>query len=443
MTSINSISNKTAKNKMKLKIIMRYIEAGFALLPLEPKGKKPLTELLPDRSWKPFQKRPATKPEVGRWLNKYPDLNIGIITGEPSDLIVIDIDRPSLVEIEEDVAAPRVRTGRGLHLYCKADREAVKSRLQSSEGDVVADIKAEGGYVVAPPSVHPTGASYEWDKYFNLNNFSPPPYSALNTTSQASDTRIIINTCITEVTEGETEEDLREDALTNPVGLRGEDTPEWKKLTGKIEVAQDVMSMAGLENVQLGKAFSCPFHEEKQPSAAIWRPDDGYIAFHDFHRRGGQEWYNLADVYKAIKTDKELKKLQPAAGVVWWLRCLNELGYLEELPALQAKKLQEPFNGRSYLFEDEDGKDYAVMEDSVKKVYEGLKYLLQLRSIYDFKQRGTPFSWRFAVDWCGVSINTAQKSMRFLMQKGYVYVRDEREDHQANILDVKRKKQGG
>lgn len=435
---------------MKANFIKQYLGAGFALIPLEPEGKTPCWDLLPEnkagrKSWLPFAERAATAPEIQSWLEEYPDINLGIITGPPSGLIVVDIDRPDLVELGPSIEAPRVYTGKGLHVYFRADTEPARGQIKTAGGEMVGDIKAAGGYVVAPPSIHPTGRQYNFDDYFSLNNFDLPLYSQLQLdTSGAVHTRININTCMKQAERPK----KGNDSTNSPSGPAyfiteaDKKKPEWQRLTEDPEVARQVMGYAGIENARLGKAFICPFHPEDQPSAAIWKPEGGYIAYHDFHRKGGPEWYSLADIYKAAATGSELEKLTEGVGVVWWLRALNELGYIEDLPTIQAKKLPAPYNGRSYLYKGDNKKlgevEFAVSAESVRKVYEGLKYLLQVRAIYDKKQRGTPFSWRFGAGWCGVDKNTAQKAMRYLMQAGLVYVRDERQDHQANILDIKR-----
>ena len=40
-----------------------------------PKGKKPLIE------WKEFQTRRASEVELRSWLQKWPEMNLGIVTG--------------------------------------------------------------------------------------------------------------------------------------------------------------------------------------------------------------------------------------------------------------------------------------------------------------------------------------------------------------------------
>jgi hypothetical protein len=104
--------------------------------------------------------------QIRAWWEKWPDANIGIATGQASGLLVLDIDgADGLTALQRlrDLngllpATLTVATGRGLHLYY-ALRQGEEVRCSSSEG---LDVRGDGGYVVAPPSVHETGAVYRW-----------------------------------------------------------------------------------------------------------------------------------------------------------------------------------------------------------------------------------------------------------------------------------------
>jgi hypothetical protein len=114
---------------------------------------------------------------IRRWWKKWPDANIGIATGPASGLFVVDVDgtegHASLADLQRGHALPgtlRALTGRtaadgkrqGFHLYFTyPDGE----RLTNSAGKLGKglDIRASGGYVVAPPSLHASGLRYEWE----------------------------------------------------------------------------------------------------------------------------------------------------------------------------------------------------------------------------------------------------------------------------------------
>lgn len=105
---------------------------------------------------------------IGAWWRKWPDANIGILMGTSSGgLTVADFDIADAyhnwVAKHPDLAQslPTVRTGRGFHVYFRWDRRTTTTLIDSETGEKIGELKASG-YVVAPPSRHPTGTLYEW-----------------------------------------------------------------------------------------------------------------------------------------------------------------------------------------------------------------------------------------------------------------------------------------
>lgn len=140
---------------------------NWAVFPVSCKTKKPLT---------PNGCKDAKK-DVGaikHWWKKWPDASIGIATGSKSNLIVIDedidedkgLDGVKSVRLWENVNGELpetvcATTGRGgTHLYFYYDGTDIKNRAGLLEG---VDVRGEGGYVVAPPSIHPNGTEYAWE----------------------------------------------------------------------------------------------------------------------------------------------------------------------------------------------------------------------------------------------------------------------------------------
>lgn len=112
---------------------------------------------------------------VAAWWKRWPAANVALATGGASGVVVIDVDLPqgdhSLAKLlEAGYELPKtssVRTGSGgLHLYYAAPQIPVGNsagRLPGAELQLSGvDLRAEGGYVVAPPSLHVSGSSYEW-----------------------------------------------------------------------------------------------------------------------------------------------------------------------------------------------------------------------------------------------------------------------------------------
>ena len=132
-----------------------YAQNGYWILPLKPREKKPLI------NWKQLQERPLTKEEVEKYWKEKPDANIGLITGHKSGLVVFDFDSEDAwdwyLEKFKVMDTPICLTNRLFHHYFQLGKEFSSCKLK--EG---IEIKANGSYVVAPPSIHPSGKKYQW-----------------------------------------------------------------------------------------------------------------------------------------------------------------------------------------------------------------------------------------------------------------------------------------
>lgn len=108
--------------------------------------------------------------QLSLWFNKWPEANIGIATGHESGLAVLDVDPRhdgdnSLRSLERQFA-PLPKTvcaltgGGGQHFFFIYPETTVKNAADILPG---LDFRGDGGYVVAPPSMHQSGRSYQWD----------------------------------------------------------------------------------------------------------------------------------------------------------------------------------------------------------------------------------------------------------------------------------------
>lgn len=142
-----------------------YASIGLAVFPLG--GKQPVTE-------NGCKAATTDKNKIEEWWSKHPYANIGIATGSASGgLVVIDLDEDEekdkhgyevLKEWQQEHGElPETWTsitGRGgYHLFYK-DSAINKNKVGLYDG---VDIRGEGGYIVAPPSIHPNGRRYEWE----------------------------------------------------------------------------------------------------------------------------------------------------------------------------------------------------------------------------------------------------------------------------------------
>jgi hypothetical protein len=156
-----------------LNAALDYAEHGLAVFPLEAQGKKPIT--------KHGLKDASTDPDkIREMFAAHPYSNIGMACGSQSGgIIVVDIDvdeekdkngNDSLKEWEHEHGAlpdtAMTLTGRGGNHYLYRSAGDTKSRIACKEG---IDIRADGGYIVLPPSIHPNGAQYAWE--YELTDF--------------------------------------------------------------------------------------------------------------------------------------------------------------------------------------------------------------------------------------------------------------------------------
>jgi len=143
-----------------LAVALDYAAQGCAVFPCHPRSKEPATK----RGFKDATKNPAT---IRRWYLAQPDYNVGLATGAASRVMVLDVDgsagAETLLDLEERYGAlPDTAcsvTGAGCHLWFQID-DMVPSTV--GRVGVGLDIRADGGYIIAPPSVHPDGSAYRW-----------------------------------------------------------------------------------------------------------------------------------------------------------------------------------------------------------------------------------------------------------------------------------------
>ena len=147
----------TSLSNTLLTAALDYARQGFKVFPCQPNGKRPLTSN--------GYKDATTCPEqIQQWWSAYPTANIGLST---EDLVVIDVDgkegAASLATWEAahgilPKTAVSITGGGGKHYVYKASKP-VKCRTAVLES---VDIRADGGYVIAAPSIHESGQAYLW-----------------------------------------------------------------------------------------------------------------------------------------------------------------------------------------------------------------------------------------------------------------------------------------
>lgn len=142
-----------------LNAALSWLDRGFAVFPLKPRTKVPLGAFVP-RGFLDASKDPAV---IRDWWRQSPTANIGVRTG--GGHFVLDLDGPEAAAWFGNACGRHggaehtltVRTSRGFHVFFVCTAEVPNSAGRLAPG---ADIRGEGGYAVAAPSVHPSGTIY-------------------------------------------------------------------------------------------------------------------------------------------------------------------------------------------------------------------------------------------------------------------------------------------
>jgi hypothetical protein len=173
--------NTPPTNNRLLEAALGYAALGLAVIPLyqpigggcscrrvakcDSPGKHPRT--------KNGVKDGSTDPAViHKWWSSWPDANVGIVTGRPSGgLVVLDVDGEkglaSMAQLEQQQGPLRetwtVTTGGGGYHYSYLLPAGVTVNNSAGKLAPGLDIRCDGGYVVAPPSLHASGQRYAFN----------------------------------------------------------------------------------------------------------------------------------------------------------------------------------------------------------------------------------------------------------------------------------------
>ena len=147
-----------------------YHEKGFSVIPLKPRDKTPAIP-----KWGEYQKRRSTIEERTAWFASGQN-NIGIVTGFVSGIDVIDFDTKEAMKNHLDFiqSTPVSATGKGCHAFVQ-HLDGVRN-FQKREDLKGIDLRADGGYVVAPPSFHPNGKQYAFLPNRSLDDIPLAPF---------------------------------------------------------------------------------------------------------------------------------------------------------------------------------------------------------------------------------------------------------------------------
>ena len=106
-------------------------------------------------TWRAMQSRRATDDELRAWYLEYRARGIGMVTGQLSGYVVVDVDVAGLPLLEHLGWKPHVHSpSGGCHLYLKHPGWYVPSNASQTKHDLPPgfDVRGDGGYIMFPPT---------------------------------------------------------------------------------------------------------------------------------------------------------------------------------------------------------------------------------------------------------------------------------------------------
>lgn len=148
---------------------LRYTDIGWNVLPVQSpesgNGKIPLI-----KDW--TNQATTDKSIICQWWDIYKNPNIGVLTGNKSNLIVLDIDKKNngFDSLEElcglkgnlPITCKSITGGGGIHLFFRDENNSIHSNAGLLGSGI--DIRGEGGQIILPPSKHISGNAYYWEE---------------------------------------------------------------------------------------------------------------------------------------------------------------------------------------------------------------------------------------------------------------------------------------
>jgi len=253
----------------------------WSVMPISPDGKKPTI------TWKPYQTRLPPRPNVSRWFDgEDGEVNLGLITGELSGRVVLDVDEAiGLEEIERRGGLPLTQTvqtrpdiAHKLHFHFAWPGRSVANFAKEFKigGEVVSlpglDFRGDGGYVMLPPSKHWSGAGrYAWLRGLEEAPLAPlPPWlrDLLFAREDAKDAAPIME-AVPLLPDGEGADELRKWALGALASEQGKmvATPDGEKHQRRFNAARALGGIAAhglLSDVEITDALSVNFGKDKR-----------------------------------------------------------------------------------------------------------------------------------------------------------------------------------
>lgn len=252
------------KNLPLLREALYYHELGFSIIPLDS-NKSPLVR------WRKYQEKAASSRQIKGWFGTMSISGIGILTGEASGFVAIDVDPRhggDYSELEK-LVTPTVKTGAGgRHFYFIPSDEKDLETMHFAGYDILGN----GAYVVAPPSLHPNGNIYDWIRFIGDTPFLPFPKEIKEKLKKHSFSTI--TTAPRRVTNTKITYDNSQISKGVLAQLRA------------LPIKQ-VIEGEGLIVPDTGRHYSkvtCPFHNDSDPSFSVYS-EKNYAQCFSCHKR--------------------------------------------------------------------------------------------------------------------------------------------------------------
>lgn len=164
------------KTPAALEAALDYLRRGWTPIPCCPPGcdaervpwhwkdepcKKP--GKIPLLKWTKWQKRRPQESDLKSWWARWPWANVGLVTGEQSDIVVVDLEVDASLNgypVPPTVIAQSGSGGR--HYYFRHPGRPVETKTRILGPEPAVDVRGDGGFIVVAPSGHSSGERYDW-----------------------------------------------------------------------------------------------------------------------------------------------------------------------------------------------------------------------------------------------------------------------------------------
>ncbi len=411
-----------------LKAALAYHDAGYRLVPVQAPGRvtkrgnttegKEPHFLLIERRYRNEAKelglktnsprlcylRPLDEKSIKEFFVIDPTCNIAIHIGEDDDLVDLDFDSGQIPPELWDILSPAVamQSGRGYHLiYGYPDKHNLPPVLEWHGADI-AEVR-KTGLIIVPPSLHISGTLRQWLPGMSLCDSTPCQLPDAVIPYLHRKWRGTSNRQPSKAVGGASNITSQSDYQAK-LPLPGAETIP--------EAVEMVCRHFGVY-VSLDRKTHSPFpgKSDTKPSLVLAQMDGGAIWLRDF---GGDNrighWITPAQVVRGKITGDYSRLLSAGLQKVWFTRGLLESGYYPNPPDVKSKPLESKVGSRP-------------VSQGLRKLYEGLVLRQRVAMVLDGFDPVFTFSWRFALDWCGLkSMKQVKSDMGRLIADGYLFV---------------------